>query len=253
LTQRQVDIRIASGRWAIVHPGVYRIVGAPTTTRQRLFAATQWIGDCAMSHVAAGRLLRLESVPRPSTIDISCTRPTSKTAPAVAVHRTRLANADRVMVDGIPCTSATRTIVDLAATLDSERLETVFESARRLRLTSAHAIEQRAGDFCRQGKAGSGSVKELLRVLECDGFEHHGRRLVWKRDRRRIAAFEAAGWRLIQLTWDDVTRHPEDSVTRLRIALQRAVAQSRRSSALPRGSRSRVNAPNCTSKPCIHS
>jgi hypothetical protein len=28
----------------------------------------------------------------------------------------------------------------------------------------------------------------LLRAVECDGFDWHGNRLPWKRDRRRIAA-----------------------------------------------------------------
>jgi very-short-patch-repair endonuclease len=217
-----------------------------------------------------GRLLRLESVPRPSTIDISCSRRTNKAAPDVAVHHTRLPTADRVMVDGILCTSATRTIVDLAATLDPERLETVFERAPAAPDVGACSRGSRRRSLP-AGKAGSGSVKELLRVLEprpresrfevrvarllrkhgirasanrfvvgryrldvawperllgleCDGFEHHGHRLVWKRDRRRIAALEAAGSRLIHLTWDDVTHHPHETVMRLQVALQRAVA-----------------------------
>jgi hypothetical protein len=103
-----------------------------------LFAATQWIGDCAVSHLAAGRLLRLESIPRPTLIDTSCARRTGKSGRGVAVHHTRLPRADLVTVDRIACTSATRTIIDLAARLDAERLEAAFES----------------------------SVKELVRVLD---------------------------------------------------------------------------------------
>ena len=53
-------------------------------------------------------------------------------------------------------------------------------------------------------------------------IEHHGRRLVWKRDRRRIATLEAAGWRIVHVTWDDVTRHPQQTVERVRMAVQRA-------------------------------
>src|SRR5437763_1135961 len=37
-------------------------------------------------------------------------------------------------------------------------------------------------------------------VCECDGFEWHGGRLQWKRDRRRIAAIEAQGWRVVHVT-----------------------------------------------------
>ena len=52
---------------------------------------------------------------------------------------------------------------------------------------------------------------------ECDGFEHHGTRLAWKRDRARIAAIEHAGWRIVHVTWDDVTTAPAPrSVERVR-------------------------------------
>ena len=64
----------------------------------------------------------------------------------------------------------------------------------------------------------------LLLAVECDGFEHHGQRLLWKRDRRRIAELEAMGWRLIHVTWDDVTNHPDETVARIRSAVQRPVA-----------------------------
>jgi hypothetical protein len=37
-----VDRRIANGHFVVVHPGVYRIRGAPVTGRQRAMAATLW-------------------------------------------------------------------------------------------------------------------------------------------------------------------------------------------------------------------
>ena len=62
----------------------------------------------------------------------------------------------------------------------------------------------------------------LLVACECDGFEHHGARLAWKRDRARLAAIEAAGWRVVHVTWDDVTRRPEQTLERLGVALRKA-------------------------------
>jgi len=65
-----------------------------------------------------------------------------------------------------------------------------------------------------------------LRVgLECDGFAWHGDRLQWKSDRRRIAAIEALGWRLVFVTWDDVTRRVEEMLHRVELALRLAVAR----------------------------
>jgi very-short-patch-repair endonuclease len=269
MTDRQIDTRIASERWQVVHPGVYRVDGAPATTRQRLMAATLRAGDdSAISHRAGGRLLRLDAVAKPAVIDISVTSAHRLRADGINVHRTTLERVDRVTVDNIACTSATRTIIDLAGQLDDEALETAFDSARRLGLTAPGALARRAAALCGRGRPGSTRVAKLLRVLEarplesklevrvarllrrhglrppanqlvvgryridfawpalllgleCDGFEHHGRRLVWKQDRRRIAALEAAGWRLVHVTWDDVARHPDETVARLRRAVQR--------------------------------
>jgi very-short-patch-repair endonuclease len=55
--------------------------------------------------------------------------------------------------------------------------------------------------------------------LEPDGFDSHGDRLAWKRDRRRTAYLEDAGWRLVHWTWEDVTMRPEHAIARLRRAL----------------------------------
>jgi very-short-patch-repair endonuclease len=56
-------------------------------------------------------------------------------------------------------------------------------------------------------------------VAECDGFQFHGQHLQWKRDRRRIAAIEAAGWRILHVTWDDVTFRAHETLARLSHAL----------------------------------
>jgi very-short-patch-repair endonuclease len=59
-------------------------------------------------------------------------------------------------------------------------------------------------------------------VLECDGFEAHAGYLRWKRDRRRVGAIEAAGYRMLHVTWDDVTSRPREVVRRCLVALGRA-------------------------------
>jgi very-short-patch-repair endonuclease len=56
-------------------------------------------------------------------------------------------------------------------------------------------------------------------AVEADGFQYHGRFLLWKRDRQRVAAIETAGWRIMHVTWDDVTRHPAQTLDRIANAL----------------------------------
>jgi very-short-patch-repair endonuclease len=56
-------------------------------------------------------------------------------------------------------------------------------------------------------------------AVEADGFQHHGRRLAWKRDRKRVGAIEAMGWRLLHVTWADVVERPAETLDRIRLAL----------------------------------
>jgi very-short-patch-repair endonuclease len=60
---------------------------------------------------------------------------------------------------------------------------------------------------------------EVRFAVEAEGFRWHGSHLQWKRDRLRTAAIEAAGWRLMFVTWDDVTRLADQTLERIAGAL----------------------------------
>jgi hypothetical protein len=55
LTQKQIDRRVAQGRWDRLHPGVFRIAGCPTSDRQALAAAVLWTGGAASPQGIAHR------------------------------------------------------------------------------------------------------------------------------------------------------------------------------------------------------
>jgi very-short-patch-repair endonuclease len=235
-------------------------------------AAVLWGGrESAISHTTAALLLRLDSV-KFDRLHLTLPKTFGRRASGFVVHRmASLPRGDVVTVDGIRCTSATRTIIDCAALLDDELLEAAFEQARRMGLTSVVALARRADELCGRGRPGSARLERLLGVqrigerglesrlevklarllrrsalpapvrqhpvgryrldfawpafrvaCECDGFEHHGARLAWKRDRGRLAAIEAARWRVVQVTWDDVTREAAQTLDRLALSLRRA-------------------------------
>jgi predicted transcriptional regulator of viral defense system len=122
LKDSQVERRIRDGRFERLHPGVYRVAGAPVTGRQRAMAATLWLGDDAHTSVlTAGALLRLDGFVEPDLqVSVPRTVRAREKSSDVIVHRVAsLPLQDRVIVDGIRCTSATRTIVDCASVLDS--------------------------------------------------------------------------------------------------------------------------------------
>ena len=66
-------------------------------------------------------------------------------------------------IDGVPTMSATRTIIDLAASETSERLAIAIDSALRDRLTSEDFLHRRIVELRNRGRAGLG---QLLYVLE---------------------------------------------------------------------------------------
>jgi very-short-patch-repair endonuclease len=57
-------------------------------------------------------------------------------------------------------------------------------------------------------------------VLEVDGGQFHTTR--WRRrlDARKQAVLEAAGYRVLRLTWEQVTAEEEQTVQRIRQALE---------------------------------
>jgi very-short-patch-repair endonuclease len=261
--------RAMAGRWETMFPGVYRFPGTTRTGRQNAMAAVLWAGSSsAISHTTAARLLRISAA---SVDKVHLLVPKAagfRSAELVLHHSSTLNTVDLVQVDGIRCTSATRSVIDCAPMMDDESLEGMFEQARRMGLTSAAALTKRVEELCGRGRPGSSRVRRLLSVqnpneralesrlevklarllrkssapapdrqypvgrfrldfawpnrrigCECDGFEHHGSRLAWKRDRGRLAAIEAAGWRIVHVTWADVTAEPGQTVDRVSLAL----------------------------------
>jgi hypothetical protein len=59
-------------------------------------------------------------------------------------------------------------------------------------------------------------------VVETNGFAFHRSRTAFEDDHDKRLALEAAGWRVISLTWRQVTRRPEEVVQHVRRALTHA-------------------------------
>lgn len=156
--------RVMAGRWETMFPGVYRFPGTTRTGRQNAMAAVLWAGSSsAISHTTAARLLRISA----SVDKVHLLVPKAagfRNAELALHHSSRLNAVDLVQVDGIGCTSATRSVIDCAPMMDDEALEGMFEQARRMGLTSATALFRRAEQLCGSGRPGSSRVRRLLAV-----------------------------------------------------------------------------------------
>jgi very-short-patch-repair endonuclease len=58
-------------------------------------------------------------------------------------------------------------------------------------------------------------------ALECDGWQHHGDRAAFGKDRERLSELVALGWRVLLVTWHVATKTP-DRVARW---VERSLAQ----------------------------
>ncbi len=56
-------------------------------------------------------------------------------------------------------------------------------------------------------------------IVEVDGFAFHSTRAAFERDRLRDQALQAAGWRVMRITWRQVADTPEAVVARIAAAL----------------------------------
>jgi very-short-patch-repair endonuclease len=56
-------------------------------------------------------------------------------------------------------------------------------------------------------------------VVELDGYASHGTRAAFDRDRARDRALQAAGWRVVRITWRHLHEERDDLVAELRALL----------------------------------
>jgi hypothetical protein len=56
-------------------------------------------------------------------------------------------------------------------------------------------------------------------VVELDGFATHGTREAFERDRARDRALQVAGWRVVRVTWRQLTTEPDEIAAQLALLL----------------------------------
>lgn len=158
LSDSGVRARVRTGRLHCVHRGVYA-VGHPRLTRRGLWMAAVLAGGpgAVLSHRSAAALHDLRRSDR-RTVDVSAPRGRSRAG--LDVHRSLVGDEDRACVDGIPCTSVARTLLDLAEAVDRAGLERAVDRAEQVRLLDVRAIEEVLARA--NGRRGVGVLRSVL-------------------------------------------------------------------------------------------
>jgi hypothetical protein len=122
---------VSVGRLHRIYHTVYSIVPRELLTRRgHWMAAVLACGPRAvLSHRTAAALHGLRQTSR-AKIDVTVAERSARSHPGIDLHRsTRLTRADVTVVDGIPCTSVARTLLDLAAVVSRRAVERAFDQA----------------------------------------------------------------------------------------------------------------------------
>jgi very-short-patch-repair endonuclease len=161
LTARQVNVRLANGRLHEVHRGVYLVGHAVPTTHGRDMAALLACGRSAtLSHRSAAALWELLAYPATAPAFVTVPPGRSAGRPGVRVYRAAVPERDIRWRARMPLTSPPRTILDLAADLDSTELERVVAEAGYRKLASERELRQQLAR--NRGKRGNARLRGIL-------------------------------------------------------------------------------------------
>jgi len=188
MTVGQIRTRLSSGRWVIVHPGVYRSTDHRAGTASRVRAAGLWAGGQSMlSGLAAAWWWGLTDV-EPSTVDITTSpRRHLRARPGIRIIRRGVASADRAWLRAAPLTGLALSALTGAVALGTDG-PALLDRALQTRVTLA---DLRLAHYRNLGMHGSTSAGHLLRAA-ADGSAAAS-------ERRFIALLKGAGirgWRV---------------------------------------------------------
>lgn len=158
-----IDQRVASRRWELLYPGVYRLLGSPVSWRQSLLAACLAAGErTAASHRAAAALQRLPGGAE-GLLELSVPKGRRVELRGMIVHQVRgFEPIDVSVVDAIPVTTPTRTLIDLATVISADTLEEALDEALRRRLTTVPRLRHRIAALGRRGRRGIAVLYALV-------------------------------------------------------------------------------------------
>lgn len=143
---------IATDRLFPVLRGVYALGRSNIGERGRLFAATLACGEGAVvSHRSAAALMGLLDR-APASVDVIARGQGGRCIEGIRWHGVRPPRPWELgTFDGVPCTSPSRTLVDVAGEVGTRTLRSCFERAAARKLLDIGAIELTMGSEPRRG------------------------------------------------------------------------------------------------------
>jgi len=158
---KSIEHRVGRGRLHLITRGVYAVGWSRLTREGRWMAAVLACGEeAALSHRSAAALWDIGHE-APGRIDVSVKRSIRVQRRGLKVRRRpTLAQEDVVRRNGIPVTSPTRTLIDLATELGSIALERAVNEADKRDLIDPEALRTALDRY--EGERGVRLLRKLL-------------------------------------------------------------------------------------------
>jgi hypothetical protein len=200
-----------------------------TTVEDHLRAAVASLPNAVVSHEAAAELHGLRYVER-GLATVMVHSQTTHEFPGVTVRRSHDLAPDHLMVrNGLPVTTAPRTIVDLASVVSRKNLAAILDDAVAAKLAAVRSVAQVAMVVGRSGKPGTRNLRTVLDERLESGLigtplENKGNALLltieeatptfeyaipWRPEHRFDAAYPA---HQLAIEWDSIRWHLQESV-----------------------------------------
>lgn len=161
----EIDGRIRSGRLHRLHPGVYAVGHRVIPKEGRLMAAVLASGpDAVLSHRSAAALWGLRGY-SDGAVHVAVPHKSTSTR-QIRRHYSLIPEDERAVKEGIPVTSAARTLFDLAATEDAEALQTMLREMEYLQLWGRLSLPDLLKRYPR--KRGARNIRLVLDRLKSE-------------------------------------------------------------------------------------
>jgi hypothetical protein len=163
LSNRTVRSRVDRGIFERIHPGVFGFAGSDTGWHRRVLAAVLSASPpAAASHRTAAFLWGM-TARRPDTVEVVTRRHLRVRRQPFTVHESMdLLESDIVEVDGVPTTSAVRTVVDLGASASPRFVEHCLDTGLRKKFFTAWQVRCFIARVGRPGRIGVGTIRPLV-------------------------------------------------------------------------------------------
>jgi hypothetical protein len=163
LSAAQAAYAAAAAGWGRLARGLYALPGSAPSWERDALAACLLAGSDALASFLTGAALwtwcRAPVLP-----DVTVPRSQSHRSPLGHVHRSDVPSVDRAVRAGIPCTSASRTLVDCAAIVERPIFERFVDDALCSAVASPSSIRAAAERAGRRGRRGMAMLDDVLSV-----------------------------------------------------------------------------------------